>query len=366
MINGATASLATAGGRGGIAMILLAGSEADRIVGEVFRPRSSARQDRAGALRLGHLVDRDEVIDEVLLCRREESFEISVHGGPAVVTRVLAVLAARGAKVVPAAEAPEQFPLAHPRWRNPAVGREMLKALASARSTLVASAISRQWSAGISELARGNPTPDQLHSAAGGLAIAQRLLSPAEVVIAGGPNVGKSELTNALVGRPVSIVHDTPGTTRDWVRQIALIDGVPIWLTDTAGLWAGRGAVDAEAMRRARQCIASADLVLLLEAGRQPEVPGWLSARRLLTVASKCDIATPQPRPALATSARTGEGLAELRRAILAEINMNRLDPAAAMAFTSRQADLLHVAAEALEVSDSDAARAALARLLEG
>ena len=51
----------------------------------------------------------------------------------------------------------------------------------------------------------------------------RRLADPREVVLAGPPNAGKSTLANALIGRPVSIVHDTAGTTRDWVREQALL-----------------------------------------------------------------------------------------------------------------------------------------------
>jgi tRNA modification GTPase len=114
----------------------------------------------------------------------------------------------------------------------------MLEALPQAASELVVAAVSQQWSAGVSQLASDpDVSAELLRSAARRLPMMQKLLSPPEVVLVGPPNVGKSTLANAIVGREVSIVHTIAGTTRDWVREQALLGGVPIWLTDTAGLF---------------------------------------------------------------------------------------------------------------------------------
>ena len=288
--NSATiAALATPPGRGGIAVIVLCGPDAPGIVAEVFRPTAAHGDPGPDALRLGHLTDGRRTLDEAIVARREGAFESNIHGGPAVVAGVLRRLADCGAAVAPAdhvttspASWPPRpgcewqgLPAAHPRWNNPAVGREMLAALPLARGMLAVTALSGQWAGGISELAargdptaraarRGWPTAGQLHSAADGLRKMQRLLRPAEVVLAGAPNAGKSTLSNALVGREASTVHQTAGTTRDWVREIALIKDVPVWLTDTAGIWRADDPLQAEAVRRARHRIDRADLVVLL------------------------------------------------------------------------------------------------------
>ena len=360
------ATLLTPPGRGGIAVILLSGDGAGEIISNVFRPQTAQSEFTDGKLHLGHLVENGDVIDEAVVCRRSGTFEINVHGGPVVVTKTLELLATSGAEVIRSDQGPPAFETAHRRWNNPAVGREMLRTLPQVRSALVASAVSTQWSAGISELASGNPTPGQLRRAADGLRIMQRGLDPPEVVLAGAPNVGKSQLTNALVGRAVSIVHETPGTTRDWVRELAVIDGAPLWITDTAGLWNVSDSVHAEPVRRARKCIQTADLVVLLAAGEVPSPPDWLHAKKLVSVASKCDVARPRSDCVLAVSGLTGEGLGDLRKAILSELELDRLDPTAAMAFTTRQSDLLDAAADALERSEPQKARTALNQLLEG
>jgi len=362
----ALASLQTPPGRGGIAVILVSGGRAAEIISDVFRPLRAPAEFTEGRLHLGHLIENGEVIDEAIVCRQSESFEINVHGGPSVVRKTLELLASRGARVTDSWTGPSAFEPAHPRWKNPQIGREMLRVLPEARSVLVGSAVSRQWSGGISELARGDPTPEQLRRAADALKTMNRLLHPLELVLAGPPNSGKSQLTNALVGRAVSIVHQTPGTTRDWVRELALIDGVPLWITDTPGLWESTNSVDAEAVRRARQCIQTADLVVLLAEGATPEAPDWLHAKKLIGVASKCDIARPRSGSALTVSGLTGEGLGEFRKAILSELGLGGVDPSAAMAFTTRQFDLLNSAADALDRRDPHNARTALKQLLEG
>ncbi|MHC4986687.1 MAG: GTPase, partial [Planctomycetota bacterium] len=232
-------------------------------------------------------------------------------------------------------------------------------------------AISQQWSAGLSELACDpNATADAFRSAAGRFDVMRKLLSPPEVVLVGPPNVGKSTLANALVGRATSIVHETPGTTRDWVREQALLEGVPIWLTDTAGLFEfpdDPHGIDTEAVRRARSRAEQADLVLLLSAGDEPtDTPDWLHAKNILRVAAKCDLATPTGEFDVAVSAETGEGLDKLSRAILVALDLADINPAAPAAFTQLQADLLVAAAGALDAGDTSEARQQLQALLHG
>jgi tRNA modification GTPase len=380
-----TATLQTPPGRGGIAVIVLAGDGCAEALAEVFRPLRSHATGGQDVLQLGRLMDGTQTIDEAIVCRRGDTCEINIHGGPAVARRAMQLLAARGAAVLPAAAtAGESQPLAHPRWNNPAVGEEMLGALAAAQSDLVIAAVAQQWSAGLSELAgRALEAVDgskatatlasELRRAAAGLATMQRLLDPPEVVLAGPVNVGKSTLANALVGRQVAIVHETPGTTRDWVREMAILRGVPVWLTDTAGLWEapacgepGRAeGVDAEAVRRARQRIEQADLVLLTSAERPTAPPAWLHAGKVLNVWAKADLAPP-PRgfPGPAVCAVTGEGLDELKRAVLSPLGLAEVEANRPMAFTSRQADLLTRAADALDAADSATAHQYLTKLL--
>ena len=374
-----TASLQTPPGRGGIAVIELAGPSADEILAAVFRPWASHAAAGPGRLQLGYLVDGPRRIDEAVVCRRAGTVEINIHGGPQAARAAMAAMKRLGAAPAAAPHAAvDSFVTAHRRWDNPAVGAEMLEALPLARSALVAAAITQQWSAGLSRLAgnildrlageAGADAPDggACRAAAAALTVTHRLLHPAEVVLAGPPNAGKSTLANALIGREVSIVHGRAGTTRDWVREEALLDGVPVWLTDTAGLWSARDAVGAEAVRRAHARAREADLVVLLGAERPAELPAWWRADRVIRVASKCDIRTDVAGADVAVSARTGQGLDELSRAIVAALGLGGIQPDAPMAFTQRQARLLAEASAGLDGGDLLAAEAALGRLLRG
>jgi tRNA modification GTPase len=371
----AHAFLTTPPGRGGIAVIALTGPGAAQIVGQVFRPWKSHMEDHFWTLRLGHIVDGPTVLDEVVLCKvpgdgEGEFYEINIHGGPLVARQTMDLLQRCGAEINREINRdgphlfringvrPYLFPPAHPRWNNPAVGREMLDALPQAQSELVVSALTNQWSSGISQLARDllpfirhssfdiRHSSDVLHKAAGALRTFDKLLTPPDVVVLGPPNAGKSTLVNAMVGRAVSIVHEQPGTTRDWVRELALINGVPVFLTDTAGLWERSSDVDAQAMRRARAAALDADLVLLTAAGEAVQPPDWLAGKVVLRLAAKCDTYIPAGKFDVAVSAHTEQGMAQLKDAILCALDLAEIDPAAAMAFTRRQADLLAGAAE--------------------
>ena len=388
------ASLQTPPGRGGIAVILLAGPSAAAICDKAFRPLPSHADGGPSMLQLGHVVAGDRPIDEAIVHQRDDCIEINIHGGPQAAKAALERLAELGARVVPIAPAAdESFDTTHPKWHNPAIGREMLELLPAAASTLVVAAVTGQWSGGISRLARTaideldrQPDASALARIAGELAAAAddqkfatmtRLIEPPQVVLVGPPNAGKSALTNALVGRPVSIVHETPGTTRDWVRELALLDGVPVWLTDTAGIWdlspgastppppGDAAAVDAEAVRRARHRAESADLVLMLSPGEPIDTPGWLHATALLRVVTKTDLAPPSPGADAAVSAATGDGLDDLQCAILRKLGLAGVDPATPAAFTQRQVDLLKIAADALLRRQPRDARQLLRALLE-
>ncbi|MFW6062151.1 MAG: GTPase [Planctomycetota bacterium] len=348
-----TAWLQTPPGRGGIAVVALSGPGRERLLGNIFTAGSRHRRDKTGQLQLGRIHDQGEAIDQAVVCRTDRHTEINIHGGPQAVRDLLALIARHGGELLPPDHSPlPDWPLAHPRWNNPAIGAELAAVLGQALSETVLAALSQQWSAGLSELVcRGDTTAGELEAAADGLAVMQRLVHPPDVVLAGPPNAGKSTLANVLVGREVSIVHVAAGTTRDWVRELALLSGLPVWLTDTAGIWDVPEGIDAEAIRRARDRARAADLVVLLAPGIPPEPPAWLTEQHssirpaILRVAAKADLVPPED--GLPVAASTGEGLGELRQAILTKLELAQFDPTLPRTFTTRQADLLRQAIQA-------------------
>ena len=144
------------------------------------------------------------------------------------------------------------------------------------------------------------------------------------LAIVGRPNVGKSSLFNRLLEQDRAIVTETPGTTRDLVSETASIGGIPVKLCDTAGIRETTERVESLGIERSYQAMADADLTLVVIDLARPFLAEdeSLIARaggRALVVGNKRDLAPEAAgRPdRLAVSALTGEGIAELRQAIL-------------------------------------------------
>ena len=150
------------------------------------------------------------------------------------------------------------------------------------------------------------------------------LRSGIHVVLAGRPNVGKSSLLNRLAGEERAIVTPIAGTTRDALREPIQIDGVPLVVVDTAGLHASSDVIERIGIERAQLEIERADLVLAVhEAGRAAAVLEGLPAEvSRIDVYNKVDLAPgfrppAGPHRSLAVSAKNGDGIDALRRAIL-------------------------------------------------
>jgi tRNA modification GTPase len=156
-----------------------------------------------------------------------------------------------------------------------------------------------------------------------------------KVVLAGQPNVGKSSLLNALAGAELAIVTPVPGTTRDKVSQTIQIEGVPLHISDTAGLRDTDDEVERIGVARSWDAINDADMLIFMhdltrigqpdyQAGDsliQSRLAG-IAPQRILQVYNKADAASSGPLPAgaLSLSAKSGQGLNELRRRLLEQV----------------------------------------------
>ena len=138
----------------------------------------------------------------------------------------------------------------------------------------------------------------------------KRIREGVNVVLCGRPNAGKSSLLNALLGYERAIVSDVAGTTRDVVEGTLEIHGVNFRLTDTAGLRESDDAVEREGVRRAREAIRGADVIVWLkEEGEKPDFPAGIP---VITVGAKSDLAR-RDGCDVVLSSLTGEGLEALR-----------------------------------------------------
>lgn len=172
----------------------------------------------------------------------------------------------------------------------------------------------------------------------------ERLKDGIRVVVAGPPNAGKSSLINAIAGEERAIVTEIPGTTRDHIEVPLALTGVPILLTDTAGLRESVDRVEAIGVARAERLIEAADVVVWL--GEPDCAPGH---SHLIPIHAKADLRERASLPpgSLAVSAVTGEGLDELLERI-GEIACSLLPSEHAIVLNRRQAAHLEEAKAAL------------------
>jgi tRNA modification GTPase len=156
------------------------------------------------------------------------------------------------------------------------------------------------------------------------------------LAIVGRPNVGKSSLFNRLVERERAIVTAQPGTTRDLVSETVAIGGIPVELVDTAGIRLARDEAESMGIRKSMEALAEADLVLVVVDQTQDltredtELLSQVGGRPLIVVANKVDLMGEglraaarellSERESISTSALTGEGIGELREAILRHV----------------------------------------------
>ena len=194
--------------------------------------------------------------------------------------------------------------------------------------------------------------------------LGQHLTQPWRVVIAGAPNVGKSSLANALAGYQRSVVSPQPGTTRDAVSARIAVDGWPIELTDTAGLRSGADDLEEAGIEQARDVVASADLCLWLLDGSAPPVWPEETIAKLHYVVNKIDLPAAwdirEAASALAVSARTGAGVADLVQALANWLVPEAPPVGAAVPFTPELCDNIEAAARCRAAGLVDEARSFL------
>ena len=286
--------VATSPQPGAIAILQLDGD-----VATVLRAVTGISQWRAGHARLTTLADIDRGL---VLTLTDTVAQLMPHGGPRVVQRLVAWLVDRGVELVaPDDVAPERvFPEATDRFEAMA-----LAAVARAASPVAVELLldqPRRWRAAAVD---GEPDAERSRRL-------NRLIDPPLVVVAGPANVGKSTLSNMLVGRSMSIAADFAGTTRDYTSGRIDLAGVVVDWHDTPGLRDSSDPIEVESVEIAMALIARADMVVAITDHQQP----WpvLPRQPDLRVANKCDLADRGDRDGgdLAISAMTGAGITEL------------------------------------------------------
>jgi tRNA modification GTPase len=364
------AAIATPIGEGGLAVIRLSGPQSLSIADKCFSPIGKGALKPSAApghtIHFGHIVRNRVIVDEVLLSvmraprtfTREDVVEISSHGGLLPAKTVLDTLLENGARL---AEPGEFTRRAFLNGRIDLAQAEAVADLIHSRTELALRAANEQLAGKLSQrinvlrddmvktlahieahidfpdediapdtkeqlirrLENAISAMDELLRTAGEGQILRRGIRAA---IIGRPNAGKSSLLNQLLGRERAIVSPIPGTTRDTIEETANIRGLPVVFIDTAGLRDARDEIEQEGVRRSRQSLAQAELILQVLDSSEPfaeEDKNYLvelDGKKRIVVLNKIDLPTKlippstlDARPSVAVSCLTGHGIELLK-----------------------------------------------------
>ncbi|MDR1464042.1 MAG: tRNA uridine-5-carboxymethylaminomethyl(34) synthesis GTPase MnmE [Oscillospiraceae bacterium] len=399
------AAIATATAPSGVGIVRISGPDAIFTASCLFRPKNPLdwSQWRGYEMRYGTVLENAEAVDEAicLLFRAPKSYtgedvvELSCHGGPVILRRVLRAALAAGARLA----APGEFTQrAFQNGKLDLTAAEAVLDLVSARSEQAAAAARSARCGALREVARALATPllalsaqlsawtdyadeeipdltpaevrDAVAQACAPLAdLLSRYDSGAAVthgvtaVLSGRPNVGKSTLMNLLAGYDRSIVTAFPGTTRDAVEETLHLGSVLLCLKDTAGIRATDHPVERLGVERSRAALADAQLILLVLDASAPltsddfALLAACAGRPCVAVCNKSDLSRRADLAAVrasvprlvSLSAATGNGLDDLRQAVEETLDTAAFDPAAAMLANERQRDCAFRAHSALQ-----------------
>ena len=303
------AAISTPAGRGGIGVIRLSGPASLNIATSFFHSKSVPEPAAPNRALFGRVLDDTsaEVIDEAILTyfkaprsyTGEDVVEISCHGSPLILARVLKMAVQKGARI---AEPGEFTFRAFFNKRIDLAQAQAVRDVINAQTQYQARVATKQLEGELSkrltplkdlvvevivhlessvEFVEEDISPqaastlldkicrviDSLTAIAGSFSFGRYLREGFDLAIVGRPNVGKSSVFNRLIGSDRAIVTELPGTTRDALYESTSISGVPVRLIDTAGIRETPDLVESIGITRSRSAIADADIsVLVLDA----------------------------------------------------------------------------------------------------
>ncbi|HST21527.1 MAG TPA: tRNA uridine-5-carboxymethylaminomethyl(34) synthesis GTPase MnmE [Blastocatellia bacterium] len=372
------AAISTPPGRGGIGVVRLSGPAALEIAAGIFQSESRASLDAPNRAQFGHILDQTtgEQVDQAILTyfkaphsyTGEETVELSCHGSPVVLSRVLEMATRGGARI---AEPGEFTFRAFFNKRIDLAQAQAVRDVINAQTEYQARVATRQLEGALSkrlspiknalveiivhlessvEFVEEDISPETasaltvklariiegLNEIEGSFSFGRFVKEGFDLVIVGRPNVGKSSLFNRLVGSDRAIVTALPGTTRDALYETTSISGVPVRLIDTAGIRETRDIVESIGIERSRAAIADSNISLLVLDASEPltdddiklmdQVPG----ERRIIVFNKIDLMgnlkpgflePSEQSEVIPISALTGEGFDQLTKEIFTRLS---------------------------------------------
>ncbi len=296
-------ALATPSGVGAIGVIRLSGKNAIQIAGSIFKGKDLSLQE-SHTIHFGKIIDGETVVDEVLISvfrepksyTKENVIEISSHGSPYILQKIIKLLVTKGARLAKAGEFTKraflngQFDLAQAEAvadliasDNQAAHKAAInqmrggfsKKIKLLREELIhfASLIELELDFAEEDVEFANrdqlvqlilTLKEEIKKLIDSFSLGNVIKNGVPTVIAGKPNAGKSTLLNTLLEEEKAIVSDIPGTTRDFIEDIIHIEGVSFRFIDTAGIREARDKIEAMGIERTRQKIKAASVIIYL------------------------------------------------------------------------------------------------------
>jgi tRNA modification GTPase len=396
-------AIATPPGRGGIGIVRLSGPDATRIAEPMLRLRNPLAHAQA---RFADLLDLDtqQKLDEAVVTffcaphsyTGEDVVEVAAHGSPVILETMVRQALNGGARLaspgeftqraflsgridLTQAEAVHDLIEAHTLYQARVAAQQLHGALSRRIKPIKEGLVSliALLEAGIDFaeddvdvlpggeiLSRVEETRALLQPVADSFARGRIVQAGLILAIVGRPNAGKSSLFNRIVQRERAIVTAAPGTTRDLVTERVSLGGIPVELVDTAGMRVATDEAEQIGIRKSREALADADLVLMvLDATAAPdqqelELLATLAQRRALVVVNKSDLGRPSAAmeealgelglPVAHTSALSGEGVGELKEKMLAMVGERTVETESGMLTSLRQYQAVTATLEAL------------------
>ncbi len=356
-------ALATPPGEGAISVIRLSGENCFSVADKIFTGKTKLADAKPNTINYGKIVNSEgEIIDDVLVSvfraphsySGEDAVEISTHGNPFIVEKVISLLLEAGARLAEPGEFTMRaflngkMDLAQAEAVADVISSRTIASLRGARNQLdgiltreiknIRSSLVDLLSLLELELDFAEedleflPYTELEKKINSVIAKLDELLSTyrfgkiirdgINIAIIGKPNVGKSSLLNYFLKEARAIVSSVPGTTRDIIREELNIDGYLFRLYDTAGLRETEDAVESEGVNRSRKALEEADLVLFLNDATQgfdEELHNYVSEikeeNEIITVFNKIDLTESKSeycKKGICISAKTGEGINQL------------------------------------------------------